>query len=133
VNVLVDTSVWSLALRRKTGAAGPQTAVLAKLIYAGAVVMIGPVRQELLSGIRTQAQFETLRECLRAFPDEPLHEADFEDAADCFNRCHARGVQGSNTDFLLCAVALRRRIPVFTTDRDFERYAAVLGVKLLRG
>jgi len=130
VNVLVDTSVWSLALRRKPARAGVEVRALTELIREGRVLMVGPVRQELLSGIRDKAQFDALREHLRAFPDESLHEADFEQAAVCYNRCRERGVQGSNTDFLLCAVALRRKIPVFTTDKDFDRYSAVLGVGL---
>jgi predicted nucleic acid-binding protein len=130
VNVLVDTSVWSLALRRKAARDDAEVRALTELIREGRVVMVGAVRQELLSGIRVPAQFESLREHLRAFPDEKLREDDFEEAASCCNRCRARGVQGSNTDFLLCAVALRRRIPVFTTDKDFDRYAEVLGVTL---
>ncbi|MHB8679474.1 MAG: type II toxin-antitoxin system VapC family toxin [Rudaea sp.] len=130
MNVLVDTSVWSLALRRKAAHAGTKVQALTELIREGRVLMVGPVRQELLSGIRDKALLDALREHLRAFLDEPLHEADFEQAAVCYNRCRERGVQGSNTDFLLCAVALRRKIPVFTTDKDFERYAAVLGVGL---
>jgi predicted nucleic acid-binding protein len=132
VNVLVDTSVWSLALRRKAAHAGDEARALAELIREGRVLMIGPVRQELLSGIRDKAQFDALREHLRAFPDEPLHEPDFEQAAACYNRCREGGVQGLNTDFLLCAVALRRKIPVFTTDKDFDRYAVVLGLQLYR-
>ena len=130
MNVLVDTSVWSLALRRKSAHAGVEVRALTELIREGRVLMVGPVRQELLSGIRDKAQFDALRQHLHAFPDESLREADFEQAAACYNRCRERGVQGSNTDFLLCAVALRRKIPVFTTDKDFDRYAAVLGVGL---
>lgn len=133
MNVLVDTSVWSLALRRrKAVSAGVQVQALTELIREGRVLMIGPVRQELLSGIRDKAQFDTLREQLGAFPDEALHETDFEHAAICYNRCRERGVQSSNTDFLICAVALRRNIPVFTTDKDFERYSGVLGIGLYK-
>jgi predicted nucleic acid-binding protein len=130
MNVLVDTAVWSLALRRRTDLDRAEVRALAELIREGRVLMVGPVRQELLSGIRVKAQFDSLREHLRAFPDAVLEEQDFEEAATCYNRCRARGIQGSNTDFLLCAVALRREIPIFTTDQDFERYAGVLGIAL---
>ncbi len=130
MNVLVDTSVWSLALRRKAVQTGDKTRALTELIREGRVLMIGPVRQELLSGVRDKAQFESLCAQLHAFPDEPLQEGDFEHAAACYNRCRERGVQGSNTDFLICAVALRRKIPVFTTDKDFDRYVELLGVVL---
>ncbi len=72
--------------------------------------MLGAIRQEILSGIRAAEQFKKLRDSLRAFPDEPLQQDDYEEAASCFNRCRGKGVQGSNTDFLLCAVALRRNV-----------------------
>jgi predicted nucleic acid-binding protein len=130
MNVLVDTAVWSLALRRPANLDRIEVRALAELIREGRVLMIGPVRQELLSGIRGKAQFDRLREHLQAFPDAVLEEEDFEEAAVCYNRCRARGVQGSNTDFLICAVAWRREIPIFTTDKDFTRYAGVLGVAL---
>lgn len=129
MKVLVDTSVWSLALRRRAPA---HAAVdeLRRLIASGRAALVGPVRQELLSGIRDQAAFERLREYLRAFRDEPTTAADYERAAECFNTCRANGVQGSNTDFLLCALAERRQMPVLTTDADFARFARVLPLAL---
>ena len=92
--------------------------------------MLGAIRQELLSGIKAAEQFKKLRERLRAFPDMPLSEADYEEAASCFNRCRPRGVQGSNTDFLMCAIALRRNAAILTTDGDFSRFARILHVEL---
>lgn len=92
--------------------------------------MIGPVRQELLSGLRTEEAFVRLRDHLRAFADEPLTTADYERAAEYFNTCRAAGVQGSNTDFLICAAAERRQLAILTTDRDFDRFAALLPIAL---
>ena len=128
--VIVDTSVWSLALRRKQAPVDAATAELARLIDLGEALIAGPIRQELLSGITTQTQFKLLRERLEAFPDIPVHAADYERAAVCFNQCRAQGIQGSNTDFLICALALRLDLPVFSLDRDFARYAHVLGVRI---
>jgi predicted nucleic acid-binding protein len=105
---------------------------LTELIREGRVAMIGPIRQELLSGIRVAGQFEQVREHLRAFPDVELEAADYEDAAAAFSRCRERGIQGSNTDFLICAIAIRRDLAIFTTDRDFEHFAPVLGLALHR-
>ncbi len=130
MNVLVDTSVWSLALRRPSAKSNLSTAELTDLIQEGRVLMLGPIRQELLSGIRTDAHYRALKARLKAFPDLHLEQADYEDAASCFNRCRSKGVQGSSTDFLICAATLRRKIAVFTTDRDFERYRTLLSVKL---
>ena len=130
MNVLVDTSVWSLAFWRDAPRGTAPEGELRELIGEGRVLMLGAIRQELLSGIRTTEQFKKLRERLRAFPDMPLSEADYEEAASCFNRCRSRGVQGSNTDFLMCAVALRRSAAILTTDGDFPRFAKILQVKL---
>ena len=128
--MLVDTSVWSMALRRRSRLDVPETQELRSLIDEGRVAMIGPVRQELLSGIQTSESFERLRDHLRHFDDELLVMADFERAAEHFNACRARGVQGSNTDFLICAVAERRSLPILTTDADFIRFAAILPIAL---
>ena len=130
MKVLADTSVWSLALRRRSRAAGALVDELRALVEEGRVAIIGPIRQELLSGIRDGVTFARLRDHLRAFEDEPLEAADFERAAEHFNTCRARGIQGSNTDFLICAAAERRRLPILTTDADFTRYARVLPISL---
>jgi predicted nucleic acid-binding protein len=130
MSVLVDTSVWSLALRRDVPQDKPEVRELRALLLEGRVVMMGPIRQELLSGIRGKAQFKKFRDRLHAFSDLPLSSLDYEDAAVCFNQCRAAGVQGGNTDFLICAVSLRRKTPVFTTDQDFNHYAKILPLKL---
>jgi predicted nucleic acid-binding protein len=130
MNVLVDTSVWSLALRRSSPRGTPAEMELVELIREGRVLMLGAIRQELLSRIRSNEQFKKLRDGLRAFGDIVLAEADHEEAASCFNRCRARGIQGSNTDFLICAVAIRRNAAVLTTDEDFEAFTRVLHVTL---
>jgi len=128
--VLVDTSVWSVALR-KSGSSHPSARnALVTLIRHHGVAMIGPIRQEILSGISDQRQFSKLRGELSHFPDLEILQGDFEAAAECFNKCRSRGVQGSNTDFLICAVSLRHSFPILTTDRDFEKFAAVLGIEL---
>ena len=130
MNVLVDTSVWSLALRRRRSTQAPETSELAELVKEGRVSLLGPVRQELLSGIADEKQYTVLRDHLRAFPDVELDAADYEDAAAFFNRCRARGVQGSNTDFLICAAAARRQLGILTTDADFRHFAKLLPIRL---
>ena len=92
--------------------------------------MIGPVRQELLSGLREMPQYERLRDYLRAFPDEALTTEDYEQAALFFNACRATGIQGSNTDFLICAVANRLQLLIYTFDQDFRQYSLHLPVRL---
>jgi predicted nucleic acid-binding protein len=136
VQVLVDTPVWSLALRRSSTDLNPReqhlTIALLELIREGRAQLVGPVRQELLSGMRQEGSFRKLRHQLRAF-DEPLLEAsDYEEAAHIHNQCRSRGIAGSSVDFLICAVAHRRSWEIFTTDRDFIRYATAFPLKLFQ-
>ena len=132
--VLVDTPVWSLALRRRPSDLNPReqalTRSLAELIREGRAQIVGAVRQELLSGIREADRFERLREYLRAFDEPKLDVRDYEEAAQMHNRCRSKGIAGSAIDFLICAVAQRRKWQVLTTDLDFERYGKVLGLEL---
>jgi len=134
MKVLVDTGIWALALRRKAADLNTLEESLVQelreLIKEDRVQLLGLVRQELLSGIKTPAQYEKLREMLRAFPDEPLDIADYEAAATASNSCRDRGVAMAIADALICAVALRRKLMVFTTDSDFQSYSSVLPLKL---
>ena len=128
--VLVDTCVWSQVLRRQKVSDDHVARELQELISEMRVQMVGPVRQELLSGVRVKKQFLNLRDHLRAFPDLLLSAEDLETAAELFNRCRSKGVQGSNTDFLLCALSIRHDLAIFTVDEDFKQYAKHLPVRL---
>ncbi len=134
MEVLVDTSIWSLALRRPKGQTNDMerslTAGLADLIRDNRARMIGPIRQELLSGIRESAQYERLRNYLRAFPDQPIGTADYEQAAQCSNQCRSRGIAGSEVDFLICAITHARKWQIFTMDADFKNYAKAIPVTM---
>jgi predicted nucleic acid-binding protein len=130
MNIIIDTSVWSLALRRQRSSPSSEARELAELVREGRAAILGPVRQELLSGVRADKQFESLRSHLRAFPDVPLEAEDYEEAASFFNKCRARGIQGSNTDYLICAAAARRGFGILTTDTDFAHFARVLPIEL---
>ena len=130
MKILVDTCVWSLALRRNETPERGLVEELTELVAELRVQLIGPIRQELLSGVKTKKQFSSLKKHLAAFPDLPLDSADFDLAAEFFNLARGKGIQGSNTDYLICAVAHRHRLPIFTTDQDFEHYASVVPIRL---
>ena len=130
MKVLVDTAVWSLALRRKEQS--EVASKLTELILKSLVVMIGPVRQELLSGIPDRAVFDNLKSKLQSFDDLPITTKDYETAAEYYNTCRKNGVQGSHIDFLICAVAYNNDLLIFTTDQDFRHCAKYLPVRLLK-
>jgi predicted nucleic acid-binding protein len=132
MSVIVDTVIWSLALRRN--APEQNSGVISQLqglIRTNQVRLLGAIRQEILSGLKTVEQYDRLRDALRAFPDTVLVSEDYELAAEFFNTCRQRGIQGSNTDFLICAVAHRRNDQILTADRDFQNFQAHIPVNLL--
>jgi predicted nucleic acid-binding protein len=134
VRVLVDTTVWSLALRRRPRDLNPNEVrlknALAELVRESRVLMIGLVRQELLSGIRDESQFNRVRDRLESLQDLNIETSDYENAARMSNACSSRGVANSTVDMLICAVAVDSQSPILTTDRDFQVYSKVLPIKL---
>jgi predicted nucleic acid-binding protein len=131
VNVLIDTCIWSETLRRHA----PLPAIageVRRLMAENRVAIIGPVRQELLSGIVHEEQFKALKAKLRAFTDIPLTTPHYELAAEYSNACRAKGVIGSHVDFLICAAAKLEKLAIFTTDVDFSHYSKVIGLALYK-
>lgn len=84
----------------------------------------------MLSGVRHSEQDERLKHALRAFPNLALDIRDFELAAEYFSLCRSQGIQGSNTDFLICSTAVNNGCEILTTDKDFELFANVLPIAL---
>ena len=131
MKLLADTSVWSLALRRRPtanldAAENRLVAALTEAIADGRVVMIGPIRQEILSGIKEQSQFVRLRTTLAAFRDESIATTDYEEAARFYNICRSRGVQCGPIDILICAVAVRRKWNVLANDARLNQCLQII-------
>ena len=131
MRVIVDTCAWSQFLRRNRPLSDPVAGEVARLVRADAVQLLGPIRQELLSGAQPSERFEQLKEYLRFFPNLPLDEED-DETAGYYNRLRQRGLQGTGTDLLICAVAVRRGLKIFTTDTGFAAYAKHIPIKLHR-
>lgn len=134
MNVLIDTSVWSLALRRQPHNLSEIQRHAVKewrrLIEDSRVVIAGPIRQEILSGIRVKEQFQRIQEQLGGFDSLSLSNYDFDQAAIFYNYVRSKGVAGGSIDLLICAIAYRHQLAIFTTDQDFNRYAQHLPIQL---
>lgn len=131
MKVLVDTCIWSHALRHNK----PDKDIIKKLtdlINDGRAVLIGPIKQELLSGVQRADQFEKLKEILTSFEEIQLQSNHFERAAEFCNICRSKGIQGSTIDFLICSVAHSENMIIYTIDKDFEFYAKYLPIKLIK-
>jgi predicted nucleic acid-binding protein len=127
----VDTCIWSLVLRRRatiTLSADEQKLAhsLSDAIRDGRVAMIGPIRQEILSGVKEPGRFDKLSVALSSFPDEALTTSDYLNAARLFNLCRSRGVECGPVDILICAVAEQRNWTILTSDQALKRCLGVI-------
>ena len=133
MTLLVDTSVWSLALRRDAAAAEPEVATL-KDALAGSdvVVTTGLVLQELLQGFvgpKAKAQIiESFAALALVQPDREDHIA----AAELRNACRSAGVQLGTVDAVIAQLCVRHTLMLLTTDRDFAHAAKHSKLKLWR-
>ncbi len=130
MKVLVDTPIWSYALRTRNTQYQYEIDQLTSLIRDQRALIIGPIRQEILSGYSDLRKFRKLKEKLSYFENTPIQDIDYEFAAELCNQCRKKGIQGSHIDFLICAVAKRIDVPIFTTDMDFPRYQKIISIKL---
>lgn len=91
---------------------------LKNLIHEFRVIIIAPIRQEILSGISSSNKFETLKEHLFHFVDSPISTEHYIQAAEFFNICRKKGIQGSHLDFLICSFAYSNNLPTICTEID---------------
>lgn len=130
MKVIVDTPIWSYALRTRNPKYQAETSEITALIKDQKALILGPVRQEILSGYSDLGRFKKLKEKLSYFENTPILDSDYELAAELCNRCRKKGIQGSHIDFLICAVARRLDVPIFTTDKDFSNYRKIISIRL---
>ena len=128
--VLVDTCIWSLALRGKYPRDIAVSKELTELIHVEKAKIIGPIRQEVLSGYSDVKQYNTLKNKLMYFPNVLIIDDDYVSAARFSNFCRQKSIQGSHIDFLICAVAYRLKMSIFTCDKDFGFYSQLVPIKL---
>lgn len=126
MKIIVDTSVWSLALRRPAPAKQPKVQKLEELIQIGeGITLLGIIVTELLQGVRDKGRFQELKGALEPFPLIEPSRDNYLFAADLANRCLAKGIQASTIDFLIAATAIQHEASLMTTDQDFDHMALV--------
>jgi predicted nucleic acid-binding protein len=124
VTLLVDTSVWSLGLRRDAPSTAPQVAALRRALMGdAAVATTGLILQELLQGFNgPKARLQIVTHFSALANIEPDQE-DYVAAAEIGNRCRRNGIQLGTVDALLAQLCIRHNMVILTTDNDFV-YAA---------
>jgi len=129
---IIDSAIWSLVFRKKNKTDEDLKIVnkVTELAKKQEVIMLGAIRQETLCGISTKEKFEKIKSALSIYDDFPITKEDYINAAEYFNLCRSNGIQGSNTDFLICAVASKNNFEIFSTDNDFQNYSKFIKINL---
>jgi predicted nucleic acid-binding protein len=131
LSLFVDTSVWSLALRRSAPADVPEVRRLIVALEAGdLVVSTGLVLQELLQGFSGPRDRRLVLERFSALPFLVPDRSDHVEAAELRNACRRAGVQVGTIDALLAQLCIRHDLPMLTADGDFRHVAAHCRLKL---
>ena len=133
MKILIDTPIWSLAFRHKNDCGDNLNAKhineLSELVENNQVILVGPVRQEVLSGISNLKQFNLLKKKLSAFDNDPIGLSEYELATELFNKCRKNGIQGSHIDFLICSISIINKYKIYTIDNDFLNYSKFIDIE----
>lgn len=125
MNLVVDTSVWSLVLRRpRVDDSNIHVQAFRQHLESNnRLFLTGNILQELLEGLRSPKQFDQLVQLLEPFPLLELDRSTYITAARFRTLCRAKGVQASPVDFLIAAACTQHGYPLLTADQDFSRIA----------
>ena len=132
MKVVVDTSIWSLALRRSKETQNPEAQILYNLIQQEEhIFLIGIIIQELLQGVKIVRNFKKLKNDLDAFPLIETKREHYIKAAELKNHLIGKGIQSSTIDVLIASVCIANDCLLFTSDKDFTHIAKHSKLKLL--
>jgi predicted nucleic acid-binding protein len=131
LSLFVDTSVWSLALRRDAPHLSKEVQELTQAIDEGrALITTGLVLQELLQGFSGPKARQQILDRFSALPLLAPDRRDHIDAAELRNDCRRRGIQIGTIDALLAQLCIRHDLTMLTTDKDFQNIAGRTGLKV---
>lgn len=132
MRVLVDTSVWSLALRRGGPAEHPAVERLSGLLDSGEdLFLTGLILQEILQAFRSEEVAMQVAKHLEPFPLLPMEPENCSAAARLYRQCREKGLGASTIDCHIAASAITHDCRLLTTDRDFDRMAGISPLVLM--
>jgi predicted nucleic acid-binding protein len=129
---IIDTSVWSEALRRKKNTVNSSETVVRKIIENNdEIVVIGIILQEILSGITNEKLFREIKDILSDFLYIEITKNDYIYASELGNKCRSKGVIAGSVDFLIASAAIRNELELVTFDKDFFNISRHTNLKIL--
>ena len=131
MTLLVDTSVWSLALRRDRESSLAEVDALREALQGDEIVVTtGLILQELLQGFAGPRSPKDLAERFAALPLIGPDRQDHIAAAALRNVCRRAGIQVGTIDALLAQLCIRHGLTLLTTDNDFLHAAVHCPLKV---
>ncbi len=131
MNIFVDTSVWSLALRRDNPPPTPEVAYVTQALETGELLFTtGIVLQELLQGFSGPKAGPQIVKRFAALPFLAPDRDDYIRAAKLHSGCRRRGISIGTIDALLARLCIRHKLTMLTTDEDFARIAEVESISV---
>jgi predicted nucleic acid-binding protein len=134
LNLFVDTSVWSLTLRRDAPESIPEVVALTRAVDVGdPIYTTGFVLQELLQGFAGPKARDLILDKLSALPSINPDRRDHVEAAGIFVTCRQAGVQIGTIDALIAQLCIRHSLTLLSSDADFARIAKHTSLQLWQG
>lgn len=132
IRLLIDTSVWSEALRRKEKSLNSSETLVRRIIENNdEIVIIGIILQEILSGITNEKLFSEIESILNDFSYIDITKEDYIHAAELRNKCKQKGITVGSFDFLIASVAIKNKLTLVTYDKDFINISKYTELKIL--
>jgi hypothetical protein len=133
MTLLVDTSVWSFALRRDGSVYTPEVMALREALEGPeTIVTTGVILQELLQGFSGPKAAAAIIERFAALPLIQPDRQDHIAAAEVRNICRRSGVQVGTIDALLIQLCGRHELTLLSADQDFVHAARHVPFSLWR-
>lgn len=131
--ILVDTSVWSLAMRRDELPNSPELKILIKALDTGEeIYSTGVILQELLQGFTGAKAADAIVERFSSIPMLVPETSDHILAADIRNKSRRKGVQIGTIDALIAQLSVRYKLSLLTADKDFKHMSKAVKLKFAK-
>ncbi len=129
---IIDTSVWSEALRRKKNTVNSSETVVRKIIENDdEIILLGIILQEILTGISSKKLFSEIKDILDDFVYIDITKKDYIYASELSNKCRSKGIIAGSIDFLIASTAIRNELQLVTFDKDFINISKHSNLKIL--
>ena len=129
---IIDTSVWSEALRRKKNTVNSSETVVRKIIENDdEIVILGIILQEILTGISNEKLFSEIKDILDDFVYLEITKNDYIYASELSNKCRSKGIIAGSIDFLIASTAIRNELLLVTFDKDFINISKHTDLRIL--